>query len=62
MISILERTADIGARDVVNFVGLAWRGGELAALEGNDCYFTEPARQCLYHNLSFPRGGRQAAR
>ncbi|WP_222103279.1 toprim domain-containing protein [Chromobacterium vaccinii] len=62
MISILERTADIGARDVVNFVGLAWRGGELAALEGNDCYFTEPARQCLYHNLSFPRGGKQAAR
>lgn len=61
MINILERTADLGARDVVNFVGLAWRAGELAALEGRDCYFMEPNRQCLYHNMQFPRGGRHLA-
>lgn len=62
MINILERTADIGARDAVNFIGLAWRGGELAALEGRDCYFQEPAKQCLYHGMVFPRGTQQAAR
>ena len=56
MVNILERTAHLGARDVVNFVGLAWRGGELAALEGADCYFTEPQKQCLYYNMAFPRG------
>ncbi|NMG72292.1 toprim domain-containing protein [Parazoarcus communis] len=62
MINVLERTADIGARDAVNFIGLAWRGGELAALEGRDCYFQEPAKQCLYHNMVFPRGTADAAR
>ncbi|WP_235816922.1 toprim domain-containing protein [Bordetella ansorpii] len=56
MVNVLERTAHLGARDVVNFVGLAWRAGELAALEGNDCYFVEPQKQCLYYNMSFPRG------
>jgi len=62
MITVLERAADIGARDVVNFVGLAWRDGKPAALEGSDCYFLEPAKQCLYHNMVFPRGTAQAAR
>lgn len=62
MVNVLERAADLGARDVVNFVGLAWRGGELAALEGNDCYFIEPQKQCLYYNMTFPRGTRQNAR
>ncbi|MBV8271640.1 MAG: toprim domain-containing protein [Cupriavidus sp.] len=62
MITVLERAADLGARDVVNFVGLAWRSGELAALEGSDCYFLEPQKQCLYYNMSFPRGSRQDAR
>ncbi|QSI78680.1 toprim domain-containing protein [Niveibacterium microcysteis] len=62
MINILERSADLGARDVVNFVGLAWRDSEPAALEGSDCYFMEPAKQCLYHNMAFPRGTTQAAR
>lgn len=61
MINILERTADLGARDVVNFVGLAWRAGKLAALEGRDCYFMEPQKQCLYYNMQFPRGGRHHA-
>src|SRR3546814_16773000 len=58
MVNILERTADLGARDVVNFVGLAWRAGELAALEGKDCYFIDPHKHCLYYNIRFPRGGR----
>ncbi|RIQ34695.1 hypothetical protein D0849_08740 [Bordetella avium] len=61
MINILERTADLGARDVVNFVGLAWRAGKLAALEGRDCYFMEPQKQCLYYNMQFPRGSRHHA-
>ncbi|WP_230368856.1 hypothetical protein [Paludibacterium denitrificans] len=62
MINILERTADLGARDVVNFVGLAWRDGQLAALEGNDCFFIEPQKQCLYYNMTFPRGTSLQAR
>ncbi len=62
MLNILERAADLNAREVVNFVGLAWRNGEPAALEGRDCYFLEPAKQCLYHNMVFPRGNAQAAR
>lgn len=62
LINILERSAGIGAREVVNFVGLAWRDGQLTAQEGNDCYFTEPVKQCLYHNLAFPRGTREQAR
>lgn len=62
MLNVLERTADIGAHDAVNFIGLAWRGGVPAALEGRDCYFQEPAKQCLYHNMVFPRGTAQAAR
>lgn len=62
MLTIMERSADLSARDVVNFVGLAWRDGKLAALEGNDCFFTEPAKQCLYHNMTFPRGNQINAR
>lgn len=62
MVSILERTTELGSREVVNFVGLAWRDGELAALEGKDCFFIEPQKQCLYYNLSFPRGSALQAR
>ncbi|MFU1906020.1 toprim domain-containing protein [Bordetella avium] len=61
MITVLERTAHLGARDVVNFVGLAWRASEPAALEGKDCYFMEPQKQCLYYNMQFPRGPRESA-
>ncbi|HCQ47510.1 MAG TPA: hypothetical protein DIW53_12320 [Achromobacter sp.] len=61
MITVLERTAHLGARDVVNFVGLAWRDGTPAALEGKDCYFMEPQKQCLYYNMQFPRGTRDEA-
>ena len=56
MVNILERTADIGARDAVNFVGLAFRDGKPVVNEGADCYFTDPDKQCPYHNLRFISG------
>jgi len=56
MINILERGADLGARQAANFVGLAWRDGQLIVNEGPDCYFTEADKQCPYHNLTFPSG------
>jgi hypothetical protein len=62
MINILERTADLGARQAANFVGLAWRDGKLIVNEGADCYFTEPEKQCPYHNLTFPTGTARNAR
>jgi len=62
MVNILERTADIGARKAINFVGLAWRDGKLIVNEGADCYFTLPMQQCPYHNLTFPTGSAADAR
>lgn len=62
MINVLERTADIGARRAINFVGLAWRDGALVVNEGPDCYFTKPEQQCPYHALVFPSGSRHDAR
>lgn len=62
MINILERTAGIGERNAVNFVGLAWRNGKPVVNEGPDCYFAEPEKQCPYHNLTFPTGHRGDAR
>jgi hypothetical protein len=56
MVNILERGADLGARQAANFVGLAWRDGQLIVNEGPDCYFTEADKQCPYHNLTFPAG------
>ncbi len=56
MVNILERGADLGARQAANFVGLAWRDGRLIVNEGPDCYFTEADKQCPYHNLTFPGG------
>lgn len=56
MINVWERAASIGARDAINFVGLAWRDGRLALNEGTDCFFTEPTEQCPYYNLTFPSG------
>jgi hypothetical protein len=56
MVNILERGADLGARQAANFVGLAWRDGHLIVNEGPDCYFTEADKQCPYHNLTFPSG------
>jgi hypothetical protein len=62
MVNILERTAHLGERTAANFVGLAWRDGQLAVNEGPDCYFTEAEKQCTYHNLTFPSGSPQDAR
>lgn len=62
LISIWERAAGIGARHAVNFVGIAWRDGRPLVNEGPDCYFTEPDKQCPYHNLTFPSGSRDDAR
>lgn len=56
MINILERGTNLGARDVVNFVGLAWLNGKLIVNEGPDCNFDDPKQQCRYHNLRFPSG------
>lgn len=62
MLTILERSADLGARHAANFVGLAWRNGGLVVNEGPDCYFTDPDKQCAYANLTFPSGAVRDAR
>lgn len=62
MVNILERSAHIGARHAANFVGLAWKDRKPIVNEGNDCYFSEPEKQCPYHNLTFPNGTVQDAR
>ena len=62
LVNIMERAADIGARDAVNFVGLAWRNGAPVVNEGPDCYFSDPAQQCPYSGLVFPSGPRASAR
>ncbi len=56
LVTILERSAHLGARHAVNFVGLAWRDGRPIVNEGADSYFTEPEKQCPYHSLVFPSG------
>ena len=56
MLNLLERTTHIGAREAVNFVGLAWKNGRPIVNEGSDTYFTEPDKQCPYSKLSFPSG------
>jgi hypothetical protein len=56
MVNVLERTSQIGSRRAVNYVGLAWREGQLTVNEGTDCYFTDPEKQCPYNKLSFPSG------
>lgn len=61
LVNVLERTADCGAREAVNFVGLCWRNGKLALNEGPDCYFTDPEKQCPYHNLLLPSGPQRDA-
>lgn len=56
MVNILERTAHLGARNAINFVGVAWRDGKLVVNEGPSCYFVDPRQQCLYWRLTFPSG------
>lgn len=62
MLSIMHRTAGLGARKAANFVGLCWQEGRPVVNEGPDCYFTEPERQCPYHSLMFPSGSPADAR
>lgn len=62
LVTMWERAADIGSRHASNFVGLAWRDGRLIVNEGPDCYFTEPEKQCPYHNLTFPSGSSDGGR
>jgi len=56
MINVLERSSHLGSRNAANFVGLCWRDGQLIINEGPDTYFTDPDKQCPYHNLIFPTG------
>jgi len=56
MVNILERTAHLGARNAINFVGVAWRDGRLVVNEGPNCYFIDPRQQCPYWRLTFPSG------
>jgi hypothetical protein len=56
LINIMERSAECGARDAINFVGLAYKNGKPTVNEGPDCYFRDPEKQCPYNNLVFPAG------
>jgi hypothetical protein len=62
LLNILERGADLGAKEAVNFVGLAWKNGRPIVVEGADCYFSDPAKQCPYAELVFPSGSVEDAR
>lgn len=62
MVNVLERGADRGARNAINFVGLGWRDGKPIVNEGPDCYFQEPEKQCPYYNLVFNSGTQDDAR
>jgi len=62
LVSIWGRASHLGQRRVTNFVGLAWHGDEVVVSEGPDCYFLQPEAQCLYHDLTFPRGTVSQAR
>lgn len=61
LLAIWQRATHIGQRKAVNFVGLCWRDGKTVVSEGPDCYFIDPERQCLYHNMVMPNGPRRDA-
>ncbi|MDZ4813208.1 MAG: toprim domain-containing protein [Pseudomonadota bacterium] len=56
LVNIMERSAECGARDAINFVGLAYRNCKPVVNEGPDCYFRDPEKQCPYNNLVFASG------
>ncbi|MES1977341.1 MAG: toprim domain-containing protein [Pseudomonadota bacterium] len=56
MVNIWERAASIGAREAINYVGVAWRDGRTVVNEGPDCFFADPRQQCPYSGLTFPSG------
>lgn len=56
LVNVWERAAGIGAREAINFVGLAWRDGKPVLNEGPDCFFSDPRQQCPYSDLIFPSG------
>lgn len=56
LLTLWGRAVDLTHREAVNFVGLCWKSGKLHVNEGKDTYFTDPEKQCPYHNLRFPVG------
>ncbi len=56
LVNVWERAASIGAREAINFVGIAWRDGRAVVNEGPDCFFADPRQQCPYSELVFPNG------
>lgn len=62
LVNVWERASSIGAREAINFVGLAWRDGRVVVNEGPDCFFTDARQQCPYSDLVFPSGTLDQAR
>lgn len=62
LLSIWERATGIGAHKAANFVGLCYRDRRPVVNEGSDCYYSDPEKQCPYHNLAFPTGSPDDAR
>lgn len=62
LVNIWGRAVTLNQRDAVNFVGLCWKNGKPHVNEGADAYFTDPEKQCPYHNLAFPSGTPNQAR
>lgn len=62
LVNVWERASSIGAREAINFVGLAWRDGRPVVNEGPDCFFTDARQQCPYADLVFPSGTLEQAR
>ncbi|PHS20212.1 MAG: hypothetical protein COA86_02670 [Kangiella sp.] len=62
LINLWERAVHIGERNAMNFVGLAFKEGKPTVNDGTDCYFSDPLKQCPYHNLVFDAGYKTNAR
>lgn len=62
LVNLWGRAVALNQRAAVNFVGLCWKNGEPHVNDGPDAYFTDPEKQCPYHNLLFPSGQPDDAR